>query len=78
MDASGAAPVYITVGTGGATYHAEPLRNDTTASWMAGEAAEWGFGVVEALNRSTLRWTFRANAAGGEVRDEAFISNYAL
>lgn len=71
-DASGASPVYITVGTGGATYHAEPFRNDSLA-WVAADAAEWGFGVVDAVNRSHLQWTFRSNAQGGEVVDEVWI-----
>jgi acid phosphatase type 7 len=71
VDESGASPVYVTVGTGGATYHNEPMRNDS--SWSAADLSEWGFGLVEAFNRSTLRFSFRANEECGVVRDEVFI-----
>jgi hypothetical protein len=72
VDASGASPVYVTVGTGGATYHEEAIRNDSVA-WTAAAYAEWGFGVVETFNASALRFTFRSNVLGGGVRDEAWI-----
>lgn len=72
VDATGASPVYVTVGTGGATYHNESLRADSL-QWTAHDESEWGFGVVEAFNRSTLRFSFRANADGGAVRDEVII-----
>ena len=74
VDASGAAPVYLTAGTGGATYHNEtinPARNG--ALWTAALRHEWGFSVVDAVNRTALRVTFHANADGGAVRDEAWI-----
>ncbi len=72
VDATGRSPVYVTVGTGGATYHNETVRPDARA-WSAFDASEWGFGVVETFNRSALRFTFRANDDGGRVRDEAWI-----
>jgi len=72
VDPTGAAPVYVTVGTGGATYHVEEVRSDARA-WTVATDAEWGFGVVEAFNRTALRWTFRTNVNGGAVRDEAWI-----
>ena len=72
VDSTGAAPVYICVGTGGATYHNETIRPDA-AAWTRAVDAEWGFGFVQAMNRSALRWTFRANADGGAVHDEAWI-----
>jgi hypothetical protein len=72
VDASGRSPVYITVGTGGATYHNESMRPDARV-WAAHDESQWGFGEVEALNRSTLRFAFHANAEGGEVLDEVFI-----
>jgi hypothetical protein len=72
VDATGASPVYVTVGTGGATYHNESVRPDSLA-WTAHDESEWGFGVVEAFNRSALRFSFCANADGGAVHDEVFI-----
>jgi acid phosphatase type 7 len=72
VDPTGASPVYVTVGTGGATYHNETVRSGAGA-WTAAGGAEWGFGIVEAFNRSALRWTFHSNAAGGAVHDEAWI-----
>ena len=72
VDATGASPVYVTVGTGGATYHEEAIRNDSLA-WTAAQRAEWGFGVVETFNASALRFSFRANVIGGGVRDETWI-----
>lgn len=72
VDPTGASPVYITVGTGGATYHEEAYRNDSL-SWTAAGYAEWGFGLVETFNSSALRFTFRSNVLGGAVRDEAWI-----
>ncbi len=72
VDPSGASPVHVTVGTGGATYHNESIRDDARA-WTAFEDAEWGFGVVEAFNRSALRFTFRSNVDGGRVKDEHWI-----
>lgn len=72
LDPSGLSPVYITAGTGGATYHNETVRPDAL-EWTGYTDAEWGFGVVEAKNSSALRWTFRANVCGGCIRDEAWI-----
>jgi len=72
VDATGRSPVYVTVGTGGATYHNESLRADARA-WSAADYSEWGFQFVEAVNRSALRLQFRTNADGGGVRDEAWI-----
>lgn len=72
VDATGAAPVYLTAGTGGATYHNETVRPAGKA-WTASLRHEWGFSVVEAVNRTAMRVTFRANADGGRVRDEAWI-----
>ena len=72
VDETRKSPVYVTVGTGGATYHATPLRNDST-SWAAFDDSEWGFGVVESFNRSALRFSFRANVDGGRVHDETWL-----
>ena len=69
---SGEAPVYITVGTGGATYHEEPIRTDA-GQWVAAQDVEWGFLLVETANSSALRATFRSNALGGAVKDELWI-----
>jgi acid phosphatase type 7 len=71
-DPTGASPVYITAGTGGATYHNETVLPGARP-WTAATDAEWGFGIVEAFNRSALRWTFRRNAEGGAVGDEVWI-----
>jgi len=72
VDPTGASPVYITSGTGGATYHNESIRPDS-AKWTAYDDSEWGFTVVEAFNRSALRVTFRPNVDGGRVLDESWI-----
>lgn len=72
VDPSGLSPVYITVGTGGATYHNESVRSDA-ADWTLATDAEWGFGIVETFNRSALRWTFRRNVDGGAIGDEVWI-----
>lgn len=72
VDPSGASPTYITCGTGGATFHNESIM-PSGAPWTAAVDAEWGFGFVETFNRSHLRWTFRANADGGAVHDEAWV-----
>jgi hypothetical protein len=71
-DPTGASPVYVTVGTGGATFHNESLRPDCL-SWTAYDDDAWGFALVEAFNRSALRITYRPNIDGGLVRDEAWI-----
>lgn len=73
VDPSGKSPIYITVGTGGATYHNESIRSDSL-SWTASVDAEWGFGFVEAFNASSLRYTFRSNVLGGAVKDEVWLS----
>ena len=64
--------MYVTVGTGGATYHEEALRPDSIL-WTAAQDAEWGFLLVETLNATAMRLTFRSNALGGAVKDEAWI-----
>ena len=68
----GEAPVYITVGTGGATYHEEPIRSDA-GQWVAAQDVEWGFLLVETMNSTALRATFRSNVLGGAVKDELWI-----
>lgn len=73
VDPSGASPVYITVGTGGATYHQEAIRPDSQA-WTAAQDVEWGFLLVETFNASTMRLSFRSNVLGGAVKDEAFLT----
>ena len=74
VDASGASPVYLTAGTGGATYHNETINpTHNGALWTAALRHEWGFSVIEAFNRTAMRIAFHANADGGEVRDEAWI-----
>ena len=72
VDPTGASPVYVTVGTGGATYHNESMRPDV-AYISASDLSQWGFALVESMNRSALRVTFRTNANGGRVDDEAWI-----
>ncbi len=69
---NGEAPVYITVGTGGATYHQEAIRSDA-GQWVAAQDVEWGFLLVETANSTALRATFRSNALGGAVKDEVWI-----
>jgi hypothetical protein len=71
VDPTGASPVYITSGTGGATYHNESIRPDSM-KWTAFDDSEWGFTVVEAFNRSALRVTFRPNV-GDYILDESWI-----
>ena len=72
VDPTGASPVYVTVGTGGATYHNESMRPDV-AYISASDLSQWGFALVESVNRSALRVTFRTNVNGGRVDDEAWI-----
>jgi hypothetical protein len=71
-DPTGQSPVYITAGTGGATYHNESFRPDSL-SWTAAQDAEWGFSSVEAFNRSHLLFSFHTNIDGGKVRDSSWI-----
>jgi acid phosphatase type 7 len=72
VDTTGNSPTYVTVGTGGATYHNESIRPDAEY-WTERVDAEWGFGFIEIHNRTALRMTFRANADGGAIHDEFWL-----
>ena len=72
VDPTGASPVYVTVGTGGATYHNESFRPDSL-SWTAYGDAEWGFSSIEAFNGSHLLFSFHTNIDGGKIKDKAWI-----
>jgi hypothetical protein len=72
VDATGNSPVYVTVGTGGATFHNESMIPQLSFL-SAYDDDDWGFVLVEAFNRSALRVSYRPNIDGGLVRDEGWI-----
>mmetsp|Transcript_106801 Transcript_106801/g.212094 ORF Transcript_106801/g.212094 Transcript_106801/m.212094 type:complete len:490 (+) Transcript_106801:50-1519(+) len=66
-----AAPVHIVAGAAGCREHHDAFKGQT-ANWSAFRSEEYGFGKLQLLNATHLRWR-QFDASGGSLVDEMLL-----